>query len=58
MKHIKRFVFGVASSVLFALGLVRAADRFDPLSQGPIIADLQAEVSTAPYCANECEFES
>jgi hypothetical protein len=33
MNNIKRFLFGILSSALFAVGLVRSADRLDPMTR-------------------------
>jgi hypothetical protein len=34
MNSFKRFLFGILSSALFAVGLARAGDAMDPVSRG------------------------
>lgn len=52
----KRYLYGLISTLLFAVGLVRAAERFDPVKQSsvrplPIVAD--AILSTGS-CSINC----
>jgi hypothetical protein len=41
----KRFILGILSSALFAVGLTRAADRIDPVSQS--VRDTNVVVTTS-----------
>lgn len=55
MKTIVRFLLGVASSALLAAGLVRAADRLDPVNQSlPAVGT--TTTGSAPTCISECFF--
>ena len=56
MKKVKRFLFGIISSALFAVGLVRAADRFDPVMPNGAVVDI-ALTKSAPQCTSECNFD-
>jgi hypothetical protein len=47
MKTLKRLIFGALSALLFAVGLVRAADRYDPI-KATLIAVGEDNVSAAP----------
>ena len=53
MKATKRFLFGVVSSALFAVGFARVANHLDPLSLGLRGVDMAA-TGAAPSCATEC----
>jgi len=53
MKIIKRFVFGILSSALLAVGLAQAANRFDPMTRSLPPADAQIN-SLAPDSQSEC----
>jgi len=53
MKNIHRFLLGVLSTCLLALGFSRAADRLDPMNQS--LPAVDATISgTAPSCTSEC----
>lgn len=54
----KRYLFGVLSTMLFAVGLARAAERFDPLTRASGEASfVQQEVSKpVESCTWECSF--
>jgi hypothetical protein len=51
---IKRFVFGIFSTALLAVGLVRAADQFDPMTLSVSAPDALVK-GTAPDTSNECD---
>lgn len=50
MKMIKRFCFGMASSILFAIGMGRAAEQLDPTTRVLMSASLDAPLSAAEEC--------
>jgi len=53
MKTIHRFLLGVVSTALLALGLTRAADRLDPVNRS--LPAIDSTISgTAPTCTTEC----
>jgi hypothetical protein len=55
MKSIVRFLLGIGSSALLAVGLVRAADHLDPMNQSlPAVGS--TTTGSAPTCSNECFF--
>lgn len=56
MKHLKRFVFGMASSILFGLGLARAAENFDPLYIEASAAEVD-RAAVADDCTAWCDFD-
>jgi hypothetical protein len=53
MNTTKRYLFGIISSVLLAVGLARAAEQLDPMSQHLPAADA-AITGTAPDSSSEC----
>jgi hypothetical protein len=67
MNHSKRLLFGALSSLLLAVGFVRAADRFDPVTNDltskagqqlygtPDCTQLCDEVSATPDCTQLCD---
>lgn len=55
MKNTLRFVLGLTSTALLAMGLARAADRLDPINQN-LPATGAALSGTAPNCTTECFF--
>jgi hypothetical protein len=56
MKHtVKRFVFGILSSALLAVGLVRAADRLDPVSQSVSPTEAVLKGGAIPGTSSECD---
>jgi hypothetical protein len=67
MNHSKRLLFGALSSLLLAVGFVRAADRFDPVTNdltskagqqlygSPDCTQLCDEVSASPDCTQLCD---
>lgn len=54
MKNLSRFIFGVLSSLLFAVGFARAADQLDPMSLGRATAGTETVISAAPDCVSSC----
>ena len=52
MKNTLRFVLGLTSTALLAMGLARAADRLDPINQN-LPATGAALSGTAPNCIGE-----
>lgn len=56
MKNYPRFFFGVLSSLLFAVGLVRAANAVDPLAKDLPDASSRATMKAAADCSNLCDF--
>jgi hypothetical protein len=60
MKKVKRFCFGFISSALLAVGLARAADRFDPVMPGGAPSDVSVLTSTPDStsdCTQDCFFD-
>ena len=55
MKNLKRFLFGALSSLLFAVGFVRAADRLDPMSRNLPSIDTGSAQIGAPDCSTFCD---
>lgn len=53
MKTTKRLVFGLLSSLLLAVGFVRAADRFDPVLKGSNDSS-NTTMSAADGCTTQC----
>ena len=53
MKNLKRFTLGVLSSLLFALGFARTADRLDPISRS--LERLETAQVGAPDCNTICD---
>jgi hypothetical protein len=57
MKTFKRTSFGIISSLLLAVGLVRAAQQLDPLSKSIVIdKGANINITPAPGCAAPCYF--
>lgn len=59
MKAIKRFVFGIFSSLLLAAGLLRAADSLDPMTN--VMDSLQSTAlttATAESCSAPCDVDN
>jgi hypothetical protein len=56
MNSTKRFFFGVISTLLLAVGLARAADRLDPMSQSlrPTAGDIVVSDGPVPPCSLPC----
>lgn len=54
MKNIKRWFLGFCSSLLLAVGLVRAADKLDPMNQDFTAND--SVISSSPDTTNACNF--
>ena len=56
MNSTKRLIFGVVSTLLLAVGFVRAADRLDPMSQGlrATASDIVVADGGTPPCAAPC----
>ena len=50
----KRFLFGMFSSALLAVGFVRAADRFDPISHSVPAPDAVIN-GAVPGSTTECD---
>jgi hypothetical protein len=57
MKTVQRFCFGIISSALFAVGLARAADRFDPVLLGGASSDVVLK-STSDCGSEDCWVDS
>lgn len=55
MKTSKRLVFGLLSSLLLAVGFVRAADRLDPMNNEPSVS-VGGPMAPAEGCTNPCSF--
>jgi hypothetical protein len=55
MNTTKRFVFGILSSVLLAVGLVRAADSLDPVNASLPPVDIEITDST-PDSSSVCDY--
>ncbi len=53
MKTSKRLVFGLLSSLLLAVGFVRAADRLDPVLKGAN-GSSDTTMSAADGCTAQC----
>lgn len=58
MKNLKRFVFGVLSSLLLAVGFVQAADHLDPMTRSLSMNQENSVTSSAPDCSGNCDFDS
>lgn len=58
MNITKRLVLGFASSALLAVGLARAADLFDPMSQSLNGGKLQASLKGSPDSSGMCVVDS
>ena len=54
MKTTQRLVLGIVSSLLFAVGFVRAAERFDPISANVVTQADQATTAAAD-CGGLCD---
>lgn len=54
---IKRFLLGILSSALLAVGLVRAAGHLDPMNHSLPAADAGVH-GTAPSTSTECDVVS
>lgn len=56
MHSSKRLVFGILSSLLLAVGFVRAADRLDPMSQSlrPSMSEIVLDDGPPPPCVSPC----
>jgi hypothetical protein len=54
MKNIKRWAFGLISSLFLAVGLVRAADALDTVTRELTASD-QGALSAAPDCTQYCD---
>jgi hypothetical protein len=57
MKSVKRFCFGIISSALFAVGLARAADRFDPVMLGQAPSNIVLK-ATSDCTTEDCWIDS
>jgi hypothetical protein len=55
MNTTKRFVFGILSSVLLAVGLVRAADSIDPVNASLPPVDA-AITESSPDSSTLCDY--
>jgi hypothetical protein len=58
MNTIKRFLLGILSSALLAVGLARAADRIDPVSQSvpdtnAIITKSSPDTTTSSWVSSD-----
>jgi hypothetical protein len=58
MNSLTRFVYGLLSSLLLAVGFVRAADRLDPMTNNLQISDDHSNVGIAEPCTVPCEIAS
>lgn len=54
MKNAKRLFFGVLSSLLFVVGLVRAAERLDPINGDLRVNHGAVQIGT-PDCSSPCD---
>jgi hypothetical protein len=58
MNKTKRFLYGVFSSLLLAVGFARAADGFDPITQGVDSTTDRAITSRASDpCTSPCDID-
>lgn len=55
MKNLKRIVFGVLSSLLFAVGFARAAEQFDPLTRSLGWEAADALIKPVTSTSTECD---
>jgi hypothetical protein len=55
MRNLKHLLFGVLSSLLLAVGFVRAADQLDPMSRSLSASQKNSVASTAPDCTSYCD---
>jgi hypothetical protein len=53
MKNTKRLVFGLISSLLLAVGFVRAADSLDPVVKDAAVSSSQT-LGVADDCSTQC----
>lgn len=56
MKTTKRYLFGVISTVLLAAGLVRAADRLDPVSRNLTTNNDCTLAASVQSCVSVCNY--
>jgi hypothetical protein len=55
MNNKKRYLFGLISTLLLAIGFARAAERFDPMN--PALGSSQVQTSgVAPDCNAVCNY--
>jgi hypothetical protein len=55
MNSTKRFLLGVLSSLLLAVGFVRAANQIDPLTQSMGSSTATSVMDPIPPCTTACE---
>ena len=55
MNSIQRLVFGVISSLLLAIGFVRAADRLDPMTNSLSSSIDNGTLGVAAPCTDPCQ---
>jgi hypothetical protein len=58
MNSITRLVYGLISSLLLAAGFVRAADRFDPMTNSLRVSTGHDSLGAAPPCIMPCDIAS
>jgi hypothetical protein len=51
MNNKKRYLFGLISTLLFAVGMSRAAERFDPINTSPINPSV---LTCSELCVSTC----
>jgi hypothetical protein len=54
MKTSHRFLLGMLSSILFAIGMVRAAEQLDPVARAQADSDLDTTLTGNAFCTSDC----
>lgn len=57
MKNLKRILFGVLSSLLFATGFARAAEQLDPVSRAVTLLPSDSVITSTLDTSTECAID-